>query len=217
MIFFHRSFVQINGTLVITNILPGDAGNYICIATNDYGQANVTVTLTVLVPPKLSYQSTSVPPLLGYGYTLSVHVLTTPIPALDFSDIKWKKINGTQTGTIIYDIVPGVIQLSFINITVKISGQYELSVNTVAGNDTVNLTIDVQGKLLTFIKIISFLLAYPIAITSRQTIVVKEGGSVMFVCVGDGLPPPSFAWFVNRRQLGVRVPYTNTIYIIPII
>ena len=135
------------GKLIITNTSPSDAGEYTCTVSNVHGVANITVILDVLVPPMLQYQPKSEPPYVDHSYNISVRVTNIPNPPVNSSSIAFKRIDNTSLSQvdIIYQKSMRLINISFTNISVSDNGTYQLTVRNLAGEDTVDITLNIKG------------------------------------------------------------------------
>ena len=159
-------------TLILNSVQTNQAGSYTVVVTNVVGTANGTAVLTVVVPPSIESQTSSVN--VGANSDTSFDVVAAGTPPLSY---QWLYNGG---------IIPGATTNYYyvLNATTAQDGGYNVVVTNFAGSVTsavATLTVE----------------AYPPVILTQptnQTMIV--GTNVSFQVVAEVLPL-SYQWMFN--------------------
>ncbi|CAJ0933472.1 unnamed protein product, partial [Mesorhabditis belari] len=177
--------ISLKGTrLDIPKLERNDVGIYTCVAENEAGTAEASITVDVLVPPVISRDNIDMSPRLPTGQTLTLNCDGggKPTPKL-----RWF-VNDTELTTSNGDILIGTdnkyIQIN--NITLEDRGLYKCVAENVAGNDTLLYNVDVVQSP---------------TIQNGGTQQVIEGDTAIIECAADGHPAPIVSWLRNGVRL----------------
>jgi uncharacterized delta-60 repeat protein len=168
-----------NSSLPLPDVLPADAGDYLVVASNDFGAVTSAVaTLTVITsPPVFVLQPES--QVVPAGEYAAFSVIATGIPQ---PSLQWQ-FNGTNIPWAVYD--------RFYRYPTEPvhAGAYTVVASNVAGmvtSDPAVLTVTVFPPSLT---------------TSPTNLTVTEGRMATFTAAASGAPPAAFQWLLEGQPV----------------
>ncbi|GAB1286208.1 Hemicentin-2 [Apodemus speciosus] len=175
----HHS-VSRNGTLVIVQPSPEDAGAYVCTATNSVGFSSQEMWLSVNTKPRIKMndsQATDAPLRVtvktGEEVTLDCEAQGSPTPLVTWT----KDANPLLPVTSRSELLPsGSLRLA--QAQVGDNGLYECTASNPAGATSRRYTLRVQGVQ-----------------PGPQVLKVLAGEALDLNCVADGDPQPQLNWF----------------------
>ncbi|XP_067940287.1 hemicentin-1-like [Watersipora subatra] len=168
-----------SGSLEFSMVKPSDTGNYTCVATNEAGISNKTLTLSIQVLPQHinPYQEVSVNS--GGDITLTCDVIGTPTPR-----VIW------QIGTrIVANYPPEQNNKSLLieGARSSDSGSYICIAQNPAGTSTGRVKLQVLVK--------------PTIDTNRESYRVIEGRELQLPCPSQGVPKPEIRWSKDGEEI----------------
>ncbi|XP_063154493.1 hemicentin-1 [Candoia aspera] len=185
------------GILRIQETQDLDAGDYMCVATNNAGTASGKITLDVGSPPVFTQEPSDVSVDIGSNVTLACYVQGYPEPK-----VKWQRLDGTPLFSRHF-AVSSVSQLrtgalSIHNLWVNDEGTYICEAENQFGKIASRpATITVTG------------LVAPLIGMSPATANVIEGQQLTLSCVLlAGNPIPERKWIKNSMVV-VQTPYIS--------
>ncbi|XP_072563615.1 hemicentin-1 [Paramormyrops kingsleyae] len=177
MFLMSRSRVSISkhGTLTIRAALPEDAGNYTCLASNEAGTANQTVTLSYEERPSITVARRVVLVVAGEDALLECQATGTPPPL-----VSW--IKGDQQAALLpfamQDGQRGTLRLP--GVQEEHAGEYICVASSSAGTASATVTLEVGVA--------------PQLFSIPHDVSVDVGENVTLPCSARGFPMPSVTW-----------------------
>ncbi|KAJ8260293.1 hypothetical protein GJAV_G00179310 [Gymnothorax javanicus] len=167
-----------DGNLILPSIDRQDSGQYICNATNDMGNTEVTVSLEVETPP---YASTLPDDLsVRVGEVIRLQCLAHGTPPLRF---EWSKVEGRMPTKA--KLEAGDLQINLAD--EQDSGTYRCKVSNSLGSD------EAQAKVT---------VTTPLAVRVFPQLEVKTiGGTVEFTCSANGDDQTTIVWLKEGGEL----------------
>ncbi|XP_077344280.1 immunoglobulin superfamily member 10 [Lithobates pipiens] len=194
----NRMEVFPNGTLSISNVGIQDRGQYLCVATNQYGSDRLLVTLSVITyPPRI---------LQGKSREITVHSgssinLKCQAEARPFPTITWILSNETIASEKsahnhkVFVQTDGTLIIKEVSIYDR--GIYKCLATNIAGADTFTVRIQVIA-------------APPVILEDkRQTVLALSGENVKLHCSAKGNPQPSVHWVAFDGTKVKPLQYVN--------
>ncbi|PIO27622.1 hypothetical protein AB205_0091120 [Aquarana catesbeiana] len=194
----NRMEVFPNGTLFISNVGIQDRGQYLCVATNQYGSDRLLVTLSVITyPPRI---------LQGKSREITVHSgssinLKCQAEARPFPTITWILSNETIASEKsahnhkVFVQTDGTLIIKEVSIYDR--GIYKCLATNIAGSDTFTVRIQVIA-------------APPVILEDkRQTVLALSGENVKLHCSAKGNPQPSVHWVAFDGTKVKPLQYVN--------
>jgi len=162
-----------NGTLVVTNAQPANAGGYTIVAANAGGSVTSAVaTLTVLVPPTISVQPASQMVLAGSNVTFSVGATGTLPLHHQWLFNGGPLANETNAMLVVSNAQPAV------------AGAYSVTVSNAAG-------VAASSNAVLSLGALPDIVIQPVG----QTSII--GASLTFFVTATGTPAPTYQWHRN--------------------
>ncbi|XP_073439014.1 hemicentin-1 [Dendrobates tinctorius] len=180
------------GTLTIKNTKHTDAGDYICVASNEAGKASGQVSLNVGSAPVFIQIPDDIATDIGSDVTLSCTAQGIPEPK-----IKWKKLNITSASAkpLMYNQKTGKLQIN--SLWVGDNGTYVCEAENRFGKVQSQVIITLTGLVI------------PVIGESPQVVNVIEGNQITLPCVLlAGNPLPVRQWLKNDVVV-VSNPYVS--------
>ncbi|XP_077188775.1 hemicentin-1 isoform X2 [Paroedura picta] len=171
----HRYRLTPEGTLIIRNAVPKDAGLYGCLASNTAGTVQETSILTYIESPKLTVVKKEL--LIALGDTTVMECKTTGIPP---PQVKWFKgdLELRASEFLIIDIHRG--QLKIQETQDLDAGDYMCVATNVAGSVSGKITLDVGSP--------------PVFTQEPSDESMDIGSNVTLACYVHGYPEPKVKW-----------------------
>ncbi|XP_013377196.1 PREDICTED: hemicentin-1 isoform X3 [Chinchilla lanigera] len=163
------------GTLVIKNAVPKDAGTYGCLASNSAGTHKQTSTLSYMEAPKLIVVQSEL--LVALGDTTVMECKTSGVPP---PQVKWFK-GDLELRPSTFLIINPLLGLLKIQETQDLdAGDYTCVAINDAGRATGEITLDVGSP--------------PVFIQEPVDVSVEIGSNVTLPCYVQGYPEPKIKW-----------------------
>ncbi|XP_065505206.1 hemicentin-1 isoform X3 [Caloenas nicobarica] len=185
-----RRRILSTGALQLAFAQPGDAGRYTCIATNAAGSSSAGVELTVHIPPKIHSPEAQYTATEGSRAVLPCAAEGFPTPT-----ITWKKDNTLLTETAgKHRAVPDG-DLILDNVVPEDSGSYTCVAHSVAGEDTLAVTLIVH--------------VLPAFTELPGDIALTKGEQLRLTCKATGIPVPKITWTFNNNIIPAQYDDIN--------
>uniref|UniRef100_A0ABM5GDB4 Hemicentin-1 n=1 Tax=Pogona vitticeps TaxID=103695 RepID=A0ABM5GDB4_9SAUR len=171
----HRYRLTLEGTLVIKNTVPKDAGLYGCLASNAAGTIKETAVLTYIEAPKLTVVQSEL--LVALGDTTVMECKSTGVPP---PDVKWFKgdLELRASDFLLIDFQRGILK---IQETQDLdAGDYMCVTSNIAGSASGKITLDVGSS--------------PIFTQEPSDESADIGSNVTLACFVQGYPEPKVKW-----------------------
>ncbi|XP_044528060.1 hemicentin-1 [Gracilinanus agilis] len=171
----HRYRMTLEGTLIIKNAIPKDAGEYGCLASNLAGTDKQTSTLRYVDAPKLTVVQSEL--LVALGDTTIMECQTTGVPS---PQVKWFKGDLELRASVFIhiDSQRGILK---IQETQDLdAGDYTCVAVNEAGRATGHITLDVGAS--------------PNFIQEPTDVSMEIGSNVTLPCYVQGYPEPKVKW-----------------------
>ncbi|CAN7994178.1 unnamed protein product, partial [Ixodes hexagonus] len=184
-----------NGQIVqIPNAKLEHSGKYTCVATNAAGSAEEQVTLTVLVPPRITKGPSPPPVMLQHPATLECQVDAHP-PAR----IEWTKDGELLEAQALVRALDGGRVLQLVRVTEEMEGAYRCRAANAAGVDDHTLFLSVLDppKILGSNG------------TTSEELTVPIGETLTLPCVAAGDPAPLVSWIRDGTRLSSTDPFVR--------
>jgi uncharacterized delta-60 repeat protein len=185
---FNQKVVGTNATLTLTNVLPGQAGSYVLVASNFLGSTNsAPAILTVLFPITSVSSPASQSVAVGSTASFAVTAIGNPL------SYQWLK-NGNL-------------------ITNAISSQF--SIANVALTDTAGYSVIVSNQFNSITSTVAQLTVGnpPVVTVQPVTVTNNLGDTVSFNGAVTGDAPITYQWLFNgnpiTNQGGTNLSFTN--------
>ncbi|XP_059151468.1 hemicentin-1-like [Physella acuta] len=178
----HLSSTDSGKRLVISNSHVSDAGIYLCIASNQAGDAELTYNVEVWVPPVIDHTALDTKPRFLLGHTISINCPVTGIP---FPTITWLKDGQEIPDQPRIQIVSNGLQLRIAPSEEGDTGMYSCVAMSPAGVDKADFDLAVQ---------------LPPSIDESNVVYdrkVNVDRKVQLECPVHGIPIPTVEWMVN--------------------
>ncbi|XP_075038771.1 hemicentin-1 [Mixophyes fleayi] len=138
-VLFNRRFKQFsNGSLTISNTMNEDVGDYTCIATNDAGVMEHTVTLSLQKPPIITVHPIDTTVNAGATVVLNCQAEGEPKP-----DITWSRLSHPITGEKRLTILSNN-SLQLVAASKEDTSVYECRATNIMGSAAVKASFTVQ-------------------------------------------------------------------------
>ncbi|KAL9951226.1 hypothetical protein ACROYT_G043850 [Oculina patagonica] len=178
---YNESHVQ----LKVSTTTSQDAGNYICLVTNDLGNSSDTTIIVIEVKPLIATHPQG--DTVREGGNFNMYCNATGTPELTIS---WTRnespINTSDNSRI--SLLDDNKQLTITNVSRTDSGEYRCVAKNRVGRDTSNATtVNVLYK--------PDITAHP----NHRT--ATEGKNVALSCNADGNPAPTISWTINGSRV----------------
>uniref|UniRef100_UPI0035900F1F hemicentin-1 n=1 Tax=Myxine glutinosa TaxID=7769 RepID=UPI0035900F1F len=164
-----------------------DGGEYLCVASNEAGEAKLVYNLHVLVPPRFRNWEGERPEEVTVTAGKATHLfcLTDGEPT---PSVTWFKDGQTLTADARINLFEGGQKLQIKVTKITDTGRYTCIVENKAGRaeKPINLNIFVPPSFL--------------GINSTEVSVVL-GNPVSFICEAQGLPIPKISWFHGSSRI----------------
>nr|XP_054769474.1 hemicentin-1-like [Lytechinus pictus] len=183
----NRVRLMANGSLVIEDVHPGDAGSYRCRAWNEGGVTEEHVFLYVQELPQINAYQGNVTFMSSENITLRCSADGYPLP-----ELRWLRDGqelpiepGPRRGEIVHRIV---------NASSSSQGVYTCVASNTAGSDLLNVYVTYQEP--------------PRIKMTQYRYLTPPSQKATLSCPTNGIPPPEITWFKGERDLS-RVTYTR--------
>ncbi|XP_063792751.1 hemicentin-2 [Pseudophryne corroboree] len=172
--------------LVIKEASQEDSGNYSCVASNDLGSDEQSLTLTYTERPKATAVKATVQVPVGEEAVLQCVTEGLPLPL-----VMWYKGDQEVSGP---GIGPQEQTLTLQEVTEEDAGEYTCVASNEAGSssDAIQLEVGTPPQFIDF----------PLDVE------VDVGESAKLICSAEGNPTPTVSWF--RQEEGPVVPSGTT-------
>uniref|UniRef100_H0WC62 Hemicentin-1 n=1 Tax=Cavia porcellus TaxID=10141 RepID=H0WC62_CAVPO len=171
----HRYRMTSEGTLLIKNAVPKDAGSYSCLASNSAGMDKQTSILRYMEAPKLMVVQSEL--LVALGDTTVMECKTSGVPP---PQVKWFK-GDLELRPSTFLIINPLLGLLKIQETQDLdAGDYTCVAINDAGRATGEITLDVGSP--------------PIFIQEPVDVSMEIGSNVTLPCYVQGYPEPKIKW-----------------------
>ncbi|XP_064450302.1 hemicentin-1 isoform X2 [Mirounga angustirostris] len=171
----HRYRMTSEGTLIIKNAVPKDAGIYGCLASNSAGTDKQTSTLRYIEAPKLIVVQSEL--LVALGDTTVMECKTSGIPP---PQVKWFK-GDLELRPSTFLLIDPLLGLLKIQETQDLdAGDYMCVAVNDAGRAAGKITLDVGSP--------------PVFIQEPADVSVEIGSNVTLPCYVQGYPEPKIKW-----------------------
>ncbi|XP_076811093.1 roundabout homolog 2-like isoform X2 [Clavelina lepadiformis] len=168
-----RIQVKVGGDLVISRLAKGDAGTYVCVATNMAGERESNeAVLRVQKPPRFTSRPTNQNVLKGQSVQLKCNAVGDPLPR-----ISWSRNIGSMPER---REVESNGNMVISNIQVEDEGEYICTAENKVGSQTASAYVTVQAE--------------PELIEVASDTTVQVGETVSLPCRAGGDPPPTVYW-----------------------
>nr|XP_053650237.1 hemicentin-1-like [Cherax quadricarinatus] len=163
-----------SGALQHFPVRPEHAGNYTCIADNEAGRANHSLTLTILTPPSVEVQKKRVVVVSGEAATLHCYGKGTPPPILT-----WLKGHQVINESPEFQVGKNG-SLYLPKVTPSLAGTYICNARSPAGSAHDRADLIVQEP--------------PSVVPYEDEVVAVVGQEVKLTCEVTGQPVPTITW-----------------------
>ncbi|XP_028851746.1 hemicentin-1 isoform X2 [Denticeps clupeoides] len=171
----HRMTITEHGTLIIRQAVPGDAGNYTCLATNEAGTTSKYATLSFSERPSVSASQQTVLVVVGGDAVLQCMATGVPPPL-----VHWYK-GDLELGSVIFaeqDEHRGLLQIK--SVQERDAGEYRCVAQSPAGTASATVILQVG--------------AFPQFSESPVDVAVNVGENVTLPCAAHGFPVATVTW-----------------------
>ncbi|XP_060702956.1 neural cell adhesion molecule 1-like isoform X8 [Hemiscyllium ocellatum] len=174
--------------LTINKISKRDDGDYICIAQNKAGDAELEITLRVFVKPEITYVENKTAVELEEQITLTCEAKGDPTPTIVWMKGTHTYKDGEQTmdGRIEVQSHARVSSLTLKDIQHTDSGEYICKAKNSIGQDSESMYLEVQ---------------YAPKLQGTVTVYTWEGNAVNITCEVLAHPVALVTWFRDGQQL----------------
>ncbi|GFR68714.1 hemicentin-1, partial [Elysia marginata] len=172
--------------LRIASVQITDAGAYVCIATNEAGDAELDHILSVLVPPVVDHNAVDANPRVIKGHTA---IINCPVSSVPFPDIEWTNAGKPVIEDTRVEILSSGLQLRITSAEESDAAQYAC----VASNPAGEVSLDFDLVVLVPPSIDESNVVY-----DRK---VNQGRTVQMACPVHGEPAPTVSWLLNGRPI----------------
>ncbi|XP_067662288.1 hemicentin-1-like isoform X1 [Haliotis asinina] len=172
--------------LIIQGVNVPDAGNYLCVASNEAGEVEQSYDLEVWVPPHIDDTARNTNPRVIKGL---VATMTCPVSGIPFPDITWLRNNREIEYDSRVEVLNGGLQLRVQNSSELDTAVYSCIASSPAGEDRADFDLVVLVKP----DIDESNVVYNPKVT--------EGRRVLLECPVSGIPIPEVEWLINGSPL----------------
>ncbi|XP_072176576.1 hemicentin-1-like [Diadema setosum] len=182
-----RVSLKSNGSLVIRNVRPEDAGRYRCMAENEGGTSLDYIHVFVQERPQISMEQGNVTYMIGQNVTLRCSAIGHPQP-----ELRWLK--GGVELPVEPGLSPGEVVYQINNADRNSEGVYSCVARNTAGTDWLHIYVIYQEPPR--ISMVTYRYLTPPSQTATMS------------CPASGVPPPEIMWFKGDRDLS-QEPYAR--------
>ncbi|KAG7491279.1 hypothetical protein MATL_G00001630 [Megalops atlanticus] len=173
--------------LTVASSRPGNQGTYRCVATNAFGKAHSSASLTVKQSPKIDITPSSpVKVRAGEPIKLECHATGRPRPS-----VTWHRQGAGETGQSSSTEAKAVVQVSAARS--EDAGVYVCKAQNSEGTAETKVEVRVEGGAQTA--------TMPQASVLQAEMVAVEGSTVTLHCQATGSPTPTITWSKLRAPL----------------
>ncbi|XP_023213276.1 hemicentin-1-like isoform X2 [Centruroides sculpturatus] len=180
-------YINEKGSLHFYSLKEDDSSNYTCIASNEAGSANSTISLSVLIPPVIEDSRSDVHVLIGHASTLECKVKGFPHP-----HVIWLK------GTKMLHKESDYTQLESGSLFIPVSnpsdsGQYICTAENEAGVTRVTRNLYVESPAI-------------IRDDFLEEVTIIQGKDLELECPAEGYPVPRILWEKDSESINLLQP-----------
>uniref|UniRef100_A0A803Y2N3 Ig-like domain-containing protein n=1 Tax=Meleagris gallopavo TaxID=9103 RepID=A0A803Y2N3_MELGA len=187
VVWTHNEILTPEGTLIIKQAVPKDAGVYGCLASNSAGTEKQTSILTYIKGPTVTIVQSEI--LVALGDTTIMECKTTGIP---HPQVKWFK-GALLCVYLLFILAPGLLK---IQETQELdAGDYTCVATNDAGRASGKITLDVGSP--------------PVFTQEPSDESVDIGSNITLPCYVQGYPEPKVKW---KRLSGASIHIYLNIY-----
>uniref|UniRef100_A0AAY4EVD3 Ig-like domain-containing protein n=1 Tax=Denticeps clupeoides TaxID=299321 RepID=A0AAY4EVD3_9TELE len=165
----HRMTITEHGTLIIRQAVPGDAGNYTCLATNEAGTTSKYATLSFSERPSVSASQQTVLVVVGGDAVLQCMATGVPPPL-----VHWYK------GKCTFNLDSFMPTPKIKSVQERDAGEYRCVAQSPAGTASATVILQVG--------------AFPQFSESPVDVAVNVGENVTLPCAAHGFPVATVTW-----------------------
>ncbi|XP_043539247.1 myelin-associated glycoprotein-like [Chiloscyllium plagiosum] len=185
--------------LVIPNVTSREAGDYQCVAENEHGTVEGSITITVEYAPE-NLTITSLDGIKDSSITITEGdsaLITCSVNSFPASNLTWKHLDVTMNSTSSHN----ELWMEIPHVTPRDTGDYQCVAQNEHGTMEGSLSITVQ---------------YP----PRETTVsisgapggIREGQNVTLTCSSESIPPISqYSWFRTEGTTSIQLNTSSQI------
>lgn len=189
-------------TLVLNDVQPEQAGEYTCVASNEFGSNTSSATLTASSRPALIKGLKDTKAEENETVTFEIRLEGYPEP-----EIKWMH-NGEEIvpdgdSIRVSKLTPdGVAKLTIQNVKLNDVGDYRVVVSNVAGQ------VSSYGNLSVAVPKVKIPSEPPVFVVPLEDIKAIDGQAIKFEIEVRGQPEPTLKWYHNGKLV---IPQRGTI------
>ncbi|XP_038063967.1 hemicentin-1-like isoform X2 [Patiria miniata] len=189
-----EDYIQMEHSLEIPKAKVANSGIYECVATNVAGNTTRSMTVHVMVPPRIGAGPSIIKAFPGHSITLPCEAVGIPAPVHT-----WEKAGRLLDleDTRIVQLFSG--SLAIDNLQLTDAGTYLCLVQNDAGSDTKEIRVEVQ-------------IAPVIILDQPNTLERRINSEVKIDCKAYGTPLPEISWYKDGRKIR---QYENGFTILP--
>uniref|UniRef100_H2YT92 Ig-like domain-containing protein n=1 Tax=Ciona savignyi TaxID=51511 RepID=H2YT92_CIOSA len=170
-----RVYINEAGSIVITRAERGDAGAYICHATNVVGHEEDRLDLDIWVLPRITTTDLVYNTVEHIPVSMQCVATGNPLP-----DIVWRKDGETVSGDEVGLVISSAGSLTLASAALDDAGSYKCVATNIAGSAENNMRLTVQVP--------------PSIRRGPSLIKVLKSETASLQCHATGLPTPTITW-----------------------